>query len=419
MKYVVNVYAGVVAERMLRRLRYQLYSTLLRFPLPHLRRVSQGELVQMINAETEALGGFVGEAVSTPGLQAGTLLTSLFFMFVQDWKLGLAAVALYPLQIWLIPKLQRQVNLLGKERVRQVRRNAEKISEVAMGARDIRANDATVYERSRFSEQLGTVFWIRFDIYKKKFLIKFINNFISQLGPFFFYSIGGYLVLQGQMTIGALTAVVGAQKDITSPWRELLTYYQSLYDVKIKYEQVCLQFDAPGLKDEQLQLGEPDEIPRLTGELRATQPVAARRGRRAHPGRPDVLLRAAEPYRDRRPCRQRQGGAHPGPGRFGRAEHRPGDHRRQGPARAARGRARTAHRLCRQPDHDLRRVDRGQPALRPEVPPAAAAPAGRGRAESRWSASCTRRKAPATARTIRRRTGSTTPRPESRSRPTT
>ena len=270
LKYVVNVYAGVVAERMLRRLRYQLYSHLLRFPLPHLRRVSQGELVQMINAETEALGGFVGEAVSTPGLQAGTLLTSLFFMFMQDWKLGLAAVALYPLQIYIIPKLQRQVNLLGKERVRQVRRNAEKISEVAAGARDIRANDATVYERARFSEQLGAVFWIRFAIYKKKFLIKFLNNFISQLGPFFFYSIGGYLVLQGQMTIGALTAVVGAQKDITSPWRELLTYYQSLYDVKIKYEQVVQQFAPPGLKDERAQLEEPATIPPLVGELRAS-----------------------------------------------------------------------------------------------------------------------------------------------------
>ncbi|MGE3743092.1 MAG: ABC transporter transmembrane domain-containing protein [Geminicoccaceae bacterium] len=270
LKYVVNVYAGVVAERMLRRLRYQLYSHLLRFPLPHLRRVSQGELVQMINAETEALGGFVGEAVSTPGLQAGTLLTSLFFMFMQDWKLGLAAVALYPLQIWLIPKLQRQVNLLGKERVRQVRRNAEKISEVAAGTRDIRANDGTAFERARFSEQLGTVFWIRFDIYKKKFLIKFINNFISQLGPFFFYAIGGYLVLQGQMTIGALIAVVGAQKDITSPWRELLTYYQSLYDVKIKYEQVVGQFLPPGLKDERAQIDEPDPIPSLEGELRVS-----------------------------------------------------------------------------------------------------------------------------------------------------
>ncbi|MEK0085166.1 ABC transporter transmembrane domain-containing protein [Benzoatithermus flavus] len=270
LKYIVNVYAGVVAERMLRRLRYQLFSHMLRFPLTHYRRVSQGELVQMINAETEAFGGFVGEAVSTPGLQAGTLLTSLVFMFVQDWTLGLAAVALYPLQIWLIPKLQRQVNLLGKERVRQVRRNAEKISEVAAGARDIRANGATAYERARFSEQLGAVFWIRFDIYKKKFLIKFLNNFIAQLGPFFFYAIGGYFVLRGEMTIGALTAVVAAQKDITAPWRELLTYYQNLYDVKIKYEQVVTQFMPPGLKDERLQTEEPEVIPSLTGELRAS-----------------------------------------------------------------------------------------------------------------------------------------------------
>ena len=269
LKYVVNVYAGVVAERMLRRLRYQLYNHLLRFPLPQLRRVSQGELVQMMNAETEALGGFVGEAVSTPALQAGTLLTSLFFMFMQDWVLGLAAISLYPLQIWLIPKLQRQVNQLGKERVRQVRRNAEKISEVTAGARDIHGNDATRYERARFSDQLGAVFWIRFAIYKKKFLIKFINNFLSQLGPFFFYAIGGYLVLQGDVTIGALTAVVAAHKDITAPWRELLTYYQTLYDVKIKYEQTVFQFLPPGLRDQRRHDEEPEEIPNLGGELKA------------------------------------------------------------------------------------------------------------------------------------------------------
>ena len=269
LKYVVNVFAGVVAERMLRRLRYQLFTHLLRFPLAHYRRVSQGELVQMINAETEPLGGFVAEAVSTPGLQAGTLLTSLVFMFAQDWVLGLAAVSLYPLQVWLIPKLQRQVNRLGKERVRQVRRNAEKISEVAAGVRDIHANDTSAFERAKFSQQLGTVFWIRFDIYKKKFLIKFINNFMAQLGPFFFFAIGGYLVLQGDMTIGALTAVVGAQKDIVSPWRELLTYYQNLYDVKIKYEQTVGQFLPPGLRDERLLDAEPEQPPEIAGELRA------------------------------------------------------------------------------------------------------------------------------------------------------
>ncbi|MEZ5824712.1 MAG: ABC transporter transmembrane domain-containing protein [Geminicoccaceae bacterium] len=271
LKYVVNVYAGVVSERMLRRLRFQLYDHVLRFPLPHLKRLSQGELVQMINAEVEPLGGFVGEAVTTPGLQGGTLLISLTFMFVQDPILGLAAIALYPLQIWIIPKLQAKVNQLGKERVRQVRRNAEKISETAAGVLDIRGNNATMFERARFSGELAKVFEIRFDIYKKKFLIKFLNNFLAQLGPFFFYAIGGYLVIQGDLTVGALVAVIGAQKDIASPWKELLAFYQTLYDVRIKYDQVIMQFVPQGLRSDALIEAEaPERLPDFRKDLRTT-----------------------------------------------------------------------------------------------------------------------------------------------------
>ena len=154
-KYVMNVYQGIVGERMLRRLRYELYSRVLRFPLRHFRRVSGGEIVQMINAEVEPLGGFIGDAFALPAFQGGTLLTILVFMFVQDPILGLAAIALYPVQIAVIPRLQRQVNQLGKARVRQVRRLAERIHETVGGARDIRANDATQYERARFSSELG------------------------------------------------------------------------------------------------------------------------------------------------------------------------------------------------------------------------------------------------------------------------
>ena len=146
----------------------------------------------------------------------------------------------------MIPKLQRQVNQLAKARVRQVRRMADRINETVAGVRDIRANDATQYERSRFSRELGVVFDIRFKIYKKKFFIKFINNFLAQLGPFFFFSIGGYLVIMGELTLGALVAVIGAQKELYAPWKELLTYYQLMMDVHIKYEQVVAQFDPAG-----------------------------------------------------------------------------------------------------------------------------------------------------------------------------
>jgi len=163
-KYVINVYQGIVAERMLRRLRYDLYSRILRFPLPHFRRISSGEIVTMITAEVEAIGGFMGDAFALPAFQGGTLLTILVFMFMQDPIMGLAAISLYPIQMYIIPKLQRQVNALGKLRVRQVRRLSERLGETVAGVRDIRANDVSQYERARFSRELGVIFDIRYKI---------------------------------------------------------------------------------------------------------------------------------------------------------------------------------------------------------------------------------------------------------------
>ena len=272
-KYVINVYKGILGERMLRRLRYELYSRVLRFPLPHFRKISQGELVQMINAEVEPLGGFIGDAYSLPAYQGGMLLTILAFMFIQDPIMGLAAIFLYPLQVYIIPKLQRQVNLLGKARVKQVRRIAERIGETAQGVRDIRANDASKYERARFTHELGIIFHIRFDIYRKKFFIKFLNNFLAQLGPFFFYMIGGYLVIQGDLTIGALVAVIAAHEKLSAPWKELLTYYQFMSDARIKYDQVVSQFDPSGIKDPELQDGGLDPDLKLDRELRLSNLV--------------------------------------------------------------------------------------------------------------------------------------------------
>lgn len=259
-KYVINLWKGRLGERMLRRLRYELYSRVLRFPLPHFKRVSQGEIIPMITSEVEPLGGFIGDAVAQPVFQGGQLLTIFAFILVQDPLLGLAAISLYPLQGYLIPKLQRRVNLLAKERVRTVRRLSDRLGESISGVAEIRANDATNYQRAGFADLLGTIYDIRFEIYQRKFFIKFLNNFLAQLTPFFFYLIGGYLVIMGDLSFGALVAVLAAYKDMSAPWKELLLYYQQKEDARIKYEQVVEQFEPPGLVDESLQVEEPESV---------------------------------------------------------------------------------------------------------------------------------------------------------------
>jgi ABC-type multidrug transport system fused ATPase/permease subunit len=266
-KYVINVYKGLVGERMLRRFRYQLFSHVLRFPLPHFRRTSQGEIIAMVTSEVEPLGGFIGDAVALPAFQGGTLLTILFFMFMQDWVLGLAAVALYPLQIYVIPKLQRQVNQLGKQRVRTVRRLSERIGESVSTIGEIHANDTAELHRAEFAQLSGQIFDIRFRIYRKKFFIKFLNNFIAQLTPFFFFSIGGYLVIQQELSFGALVAVLAAYKDLSSPWKELLDWYQQKEDTRVKYDQLIEQFAPPGMLDPALQEPVAAEVPHLAGPI--------------------------------------------------------------------------------------------------------------------------------------------------------
>ncbi|MFX8860321.1 ABC transporter transmembrane domain-containing protein, partial [Acinetobacter baumannii] len=42
-KYAINVFQGISGERMLRRLRYELYSRVLRFPQPTFKKMSAGE----------------------------------------------------------------------------------------------------------------------------------------------------------------------------------------------------------------------------------------------------------------------------------------------------------------------------------------------------------------------------------------
>ncbi|MEM9551262.1 MAG: ABC transporter transmembrane domain-containing protein [Pseudomonadota bacterium] len=267
LKMRINTMKGVLAERMLRRFRYQLIARILRFPSPYFERVSQGELVSMITAESEPMGGLMGDAISQPVLQAGQMLTILTFLFLQSVWFGLAACALIPLQAWLIPMLQRQINQLNKKRIQQVRGLAAEIGENAAGAATLRANGGWRYRMAIITDRLGRLFAIRFEIYQKKFFMKFLNNFISQLTPFFFYSVGGYLVLQGSVTVGALVAALAAYKDLSSPWKELLTYYNQTQDMSLRWEIVTERFAPPGMLDESLIAGEPKEVPALIGDL--------------------------------------------------------------------------------------------------------------------------------------------------------
>ncbi len=269
-KLRINTLKGWMGERMLRRLRYELFDHILRFPLPTFRRMKSAELATMIKDEVEPLGGFVGEALITPLTLGGQVFTALFFILFQHIYLGLVAFGMVIVQAVIIPRMRRRLLVLSRERQIASRQLAGRVAECVDGIVEIHAHDTGHYERAEFAARLGRLFLIRFEFYQRKFLIKFLNNLLSQVTPFLFYLIGGYLAIVGRLDIGALVAVIAAYKDLPGPVKELIDWDQDRMDTSIKYNQVIEQFTVDNLVPQgQLALIDAPELPRA-GTLKAS-----------------------------------------------------------------------------------------------------------------------------------------------------
>ncbi len=266
LKFVLNVQIGLTSERMLRRLRYHLYENVLRFRIKRFQHMKQGEIVQSVMGEVEPLGGFFGEVISTPVWQGGMLAVYMTFIFLQDPYLGAAAIALYPIQGYIIPKLQKKVVKLNKMRVANVRKIADNLGESVGAIEEIHSNDTARWHLAQVADRLYENFSIRLQIFKRKYLIKGLNNFMIALTPFAFYLFGGIQVLQGNLEIGSLVAVLAAYKDVAGPWKALLNYFQRWTDLNSRFELVVENFTVDGLVYDRERVYDENPTP-LKGEV--------------------------------------------------------------------------------------------------------------------------------------------------------
>lgn len=241
-KYWINVAKGVLGERMLRRMRFDLFSLVLRFTPDALRTVKSSETATIIKDEVEPIGGFIGDAFITPVFLGTQALTALFFIMVQNVWLGLLALGVVAIQLVIIPRLRRELLRLGKERQLASRQLAGRVSEVLDGIEAVHVHNAYGWERAEIGHRLYQLFDLRLQIYNRKFVVKFLNNFLSQLTPFFFYAVGGYFALRGTLDIGQLVAVISAYRELPPPLKELIDWDQQRLDVQVKYDQVTQHF---------------------------------------------------------------------------------------------------------------------------------------------------------------------------------
>jgi putative ABC transport system ATP-binding protein len=246
-KYWINVAKGALGERMMRRMRFELFSLALRFTPETLRTVKSSEAATIIKDEVEPIGGFIGDAFIQPLFLGTQAFTALLFILLQSVWLGLLAGSVVGVQFIIIPRMRRELLRLGRMRQIASRRLAGRVSEVIDGMEAVHVHNTARWERAEIGNRLFELFDIRFRIYKRKFIVKFLNNLLAQMTPFFFYAVGGYFALQGRLDIGQLVAVIAAYRELPPPLKELIDWDQQRLDVQVKYDQVVAYFAAEKL----------------------------------------------------------------------------------------------------------------------------------------------------------------------------
>jgi putative ABC transport system ATP-binding protein len=203
-----------------------------------------GEKVPILTTEPDALGDFIGKAITVPVFQGGILLVVYAFLAVQDIAFAAVAIPFFLIQVLAVPPLQWRVNWYVRRRLLLVRhvavgiaqiplRSGSSLDQVGFGPfRNTFANFKMLYRL----EYIGAV-WA--------FLIQLLKGVGAQFHSWCIIVVGGYLVFKGDVSLGAVVASVAATRDMNNPFSELIDYYRSFSESQTRYEQITRRFDEP------------------------------------------------------------------------------------------------------------------------------------------------------------------------------
>lgn len=245
-KYIAKIIGGRINERLVRRIRLAVVRRCRRLGEYGDRSTLSAIAIQ----ECEPIGYFGGSLLVVPLIQGGTLLTSLIFLFIQDITLAMAALVMLPIQIAFLPRIQSRINSRIRERVYSTR---------DLNASLMHEGNSTINRPLMidFAEKVRVLESIRCEIWDLKARFKTLYNYTSNLTPFFFFTIGGYLVIQGRLSLGALVAALAAYREIAPALRELFDFAQAWSDARARFAELSQTLEWSRSEGEPKRVGGP------------------------------------------------------------------------------------------------------------------------------------------------------------------
>ncbi|MDG0873912.1 ABC transporter ATP-binding protein/permease [Paenibacillus thiaminolyticus] len=217
----------LVTQHIMSDLRQGLFRNLQRQSVGFFTAARSGEVIQRVTDDVAAIQNVVTNVAVSSLTQIVIICTTLGILFTLDWKLALMAIVILPLSMIPVRKVSGYRKRLRSETQKVRADMSAQLGEVfgVSGAMLSRIFGREAALQARFEEQNNKVKELEV---KLNLAGRWFFMFVSTLGPLgtaLIYMYGGYQVIYGPMTIGAIVAFAAYLSRLYQPFGTLLNLH--------------------------------------------------------------------------------------------------------------------------------------------------------------------------------------------------
>lgn len=204
---------GVINAKLAAKVGFDLkagvFASLQRLSLNYFQKRQTGQLMTRVNNDASELQYFFIDGVSYFIVNLMNIIGITVILFVIDWRLALICFLPMPLVVaivrWISPRLWR----LSWRRHRRVSRMNSIISDTMRGTRVVKAFGRERTEIERFQKANNAFATIEQTFNKLGATAFPILSILTQLSGIIIWAIGGWKVIQGEITFGTIYTFIG------------------------------------------------------------------------------------------------------------------------------------------------------------------------------------------------------------------
>ncbi len=253
-----------VTQKITYRLRKEISEKIHKLPFNYFDTKNHGEVLSIITNDVDTLSQSLSQAATQVVTSVVTLVGILIMMLTIDWLMTVITLAILPVSMLLVsavvkksqPHYKKQQEYLG-----HVNGQIEEVFGAQNIVRAFNAEEKTIEDFKNNNEVLYNSAW------KSQFLsglMKPVMDFISNISYVLVAIIGGYLAVQGRITVGNIQSFIQYSRQFNQPINTLAQVSNMLQSTAAAAERI---FEFLGEQEENQTVPNAVSIENLKGNV--------------------------------------------------------------------------------------------------------------------------------------------------------